>query len=667
MLNAIADTADFYRAEISSRLNPKRRSALGQFMTAAPIARFLASLFRCTDGDICLLDPGAGVGSLTAAFVERIFHQAKKPRSATLVCYEIEPLMIDYLRTTLRDATIQCEEAKIAAETHVCEQDFIHSHAGNHLFDRFDAGLAATGEYSHVIMNPPYKKISSTSSHRTALRQAGIETSNLYTGFMFLAAQKLRLGGEMVAIVPRSFCNGPYFKPFRKQYLSMMALRHIHVFEARNCAFKDDEVLQENIVIHAVKGAKPEKVTITTSRAGTFEWDADFRECITQDMTQRTVPYDTVVRRDDPEMFVNIATDGLEQKIAERIAQFKETLTGLGLDVSTGPVVDFRLKADLRAMPENGTAPLLYAAHFRSGGLVWPKQMTKPNAIKVSGSSRRWLWPNTGHFVITKRFTTKEERRRVVASLYGSELPGELIGFENHLNVFHENQKGMSEELARGLCVYLNSSLVDRYFRQFNGHTQVNATDLRSLRYPDRNTLVRMGTEAGNVDLTQQSIDRIIEGELKFMTNEDNPLQAQQKISEALEILKAFGMPRGQQNERSALTLLALLNLKPAGTWNEVEQPLIGITPIMDYTRENYGRDYAPNTRETFRRQAMHQFVEAGIAVYNPDQPNRPVNSPRACYQVSPEAFEVIKCFGTDSWQTALDSFTTSMEKGRFS
>lgn len=102
---------------------------------------------------------------------------------------------------------------QIAAETRVYEQDFIHSHEADSLFGIFDAEREKNGKYSHVIMNPPYKKIKSTSSHRAALRLAGIETSNLYTGFMYLAAQRLRSGGEMVAIVPRSFCNGPYFKP----------------------------------------------------------------------------------------------------------------------------------------------------------------------------------------------------------------------------------------------------------------------------------------------------------------------------------------------------------------------------------------------------------------------------------------------------------------------
>jgi len=295
---------------------------------------------------------------------------------------------------------------------------------------------------------------------------------------MYLAALRLRAGGEMVAIMPRSFCNGPYFKPFREQFFSMMGLRHVHVFEKRNSAFKGDEVLQENIILHAVKGAAPSKVTITTSRGGGFEFAPNSRDCVGEDMTQRIVDYQSVIRPSDPDSFVHIASNDLEQGIVDRMAHFTAALADLGMEISTGPVVDFRLRKDLRADPVKGTVPLLYAAHFQGGTLEWPKAMKKPNAIAVTEKSRRWLYPNEGHFVITRRFTSKEEKRRVVASIYASDLPGELVGFENHLNVFHANQKGGSRSLATGLSVYLNSSLVDRYFRQFNGHTQVNATDL---------------------------------------------------------------------------------------------------------------------------------------------------------------------------------------------
>ena len=108
------------------------------------------------------------------------------------------------------------------------------------------------------------------------------------------------------------------------------------------------------------------------------------------------------------------------------------------------------------------------------------------------------------------------------------------------------------------------------------------------------------------------------------------------RIDEAMRVLEDLDMPRGQRNERTALCLLALLDLPPNKAWKDASTPLMGITPIMDWVRKEYAKEYAPNTRETFRRQSMHQFVEAGIAVYNPDDPARPVNSPNAVYQIDP-------------------------------
>ena len=133
--------------------------------------------------------------------------------------------------------------------------------------------------------------------------------------------------------------------------------------------------------------------------------------------------------------------------------------------------------------------------------------MRKPNAIHVSEKSRKWLWENRGNYVVVRRFTSKEEQRRIVASVYESDLPGGLVGFENHLNVFHMNREGIPRNLAEGLALFLNCSLVDRYFRQFNGHTQVNATDLRWLRYPDRPTLEWLGRKYEGLWTCPDSVD----------------------------------------------------------------------------------------------------------------------------------------------------------------
>ena len=133
-------------------------------------------------------------------------------------------------------------------------------------------------------------------------------------------------------------------------------------------------------------------------------------------------------------------------------------------------------------------------------------------------------------------------------------------------------------------------------------------------------------------------------------------------IEAAHQIIIALGLPRAQQNERSALSLLALLNLTPGKAWADAEDRLVGITPIMDWAREHYGKEYAPNTRETFRRQTMHQFCDAGIALYNPDKPDRPVNSPKAVYQIEPAALALLRTFGTPAWHDSLTAYLAERE-----
>jgi hypothetical protein len=134
-------------------------------------------------------------------------------------------------------------------------------------------------------------------------------------------------------------------------------------------------------------------------------------------------------------------------------------------------------------------------------------------------------------------------------------------------------------------------------------------------------------------------------------------MSARKHVSNAEKIILSLGLPRGQQNERSALCLLSLLDLTPRKEWTQASDPLRGITPIMDWIRTHYKKNYAPNSRETFRRQTMHQFVQAGVALYNPDKPDRPVNSPAAVYQIAPQALTLIRSFGTSYWHKNLTAY----------
>ncbi len=133
--------------------------------------------------------------------------------------------------------------------------------------------------------------------------------------------------------------------------------------------------------------------------------------------------------------------------------------------------------------------------------------------------------------------------------------------------------------------------------------------------------------------------------------------EIEKRLTETREILTALGLPNEQRNERAALTLLALLDLSPSASWSSAKSPLIGVTPIMDFAAKNYGQKWAPNTRETIRRFTLHQFVQAGLAVPNPDKPGRPTNSPHFCYQIAQEALDLLRKFGSKSWNAALRKY----------
>lgn len=490
------DQVDIRRRDTSRKLDPVRRSALGQFMTPSSTARFMAGMFTpIRDSEVRLLDAGAGVGSLISAFVERCL--VTPPKSLQVTAWEVDSVMQAGLSATLAACRIAAESTGCRFDALVHDEDFIESAT---------AGLFAGKRrpFTHAILNPPYKKITGTSPHRKMLRRVGIETVNLYTAFVALALDMLAPGGELVAIVPRSFCNGPYYLPFRRYLFERAALRAMHIFESRGQAFREDGVLQENIIVHLVRGAAQDEVRITMSENDTFA-----------DLSEVKHPFQDIVKPNDIQSFIHIPTGGRQSALDASRLTF-QPLEGLGLKVSTGPVIDFRLREHLKNMPGHNTVPLLYPGHFSAARVCWPiPDFRKPNAILWNADTERWLFP-VGRYVVVRRLSSKEERRRIVASIVEpDDFSTEKIGFENHLNVFHIKREGLPEALAYGLAAWLNSTAVDEHFRRFNGHTQVNATDLRYLPYPPAAVIESLGAwYVQNLTASQQTLDQQIEAAL---------------------------------------------------------------------------------------------------------------------------------------------------------
>ncbi len=474
----------------------------GQFLTPNPVAEFMASLFEIHRSEVHLFDAGAGAGALSAALVGRLCREPRKPKRISLTAYEIDAAQIEPLQARLDGCRCVCERAGISFSATVLNEDFI---AAAVPVVRGDLFALESPRFNTAIINPPYRKIRSDSSTRPLLRSAGIEASNLYAGFVALITRLLNKGGELVAITPRSFCNGPYFKPFREDFLDVMSLRRLHIFESRSAAFSGDAVLQENIIFHAVKGTpKPKRVVISSS-------SGEHGGAV----TERAVHFREIVSPDDAEQFIHLPTDNQDTQARRAMGRLSTSLSALGVSVSTGRVVDFRAKDFLRQKPGHDTAPLIHPCHFNGGFVHWPREKTrKPNAIVSNEQTRKLLVP-AGVYVLVKRFTAKEERRRVVACIYDSHrIQAPLVGFENHLNYFHIAGRGLPMALAKGLAAFLNSTVVDVYFRQFNGHTQVNATDLRSLNYPTRTELERLGEKVSDAGISQQQLDGIVAEEL---------------------------------------------------------------------------------------------------------------------------------------------------------
>ncbi|MCC6798413.1 MAG: Eco57I restriction-modification methylase domain-containing protein [Candidatus Hydrogenedentes bacterium] len=455
----------------------------------------MAGLFSNGEGVCRLLDAGAGIGSLSAAFLERWRENGFGFRRVELDAFELDTELLSDLSQTLNE----CGRGRKFVGN-IYAEDFIHAAVESVSGELF---AKPTKSYTHAILNPPYKKINSNSAHRYALRRIGIETVNLYSAFVALAIAMVAPGGQVVAIIPRSFCNGPYYRPFREYIYAQGAIRRIHLFKSRNNAFKDDEVLQENVIILFERGACQGPMVISTSTDDSFA-----------DISLHTHPFNRIVFPDDPEKFIHVPTSP-ERNAIELLPAIRYSLADIGVKVSTGPVVDFRVKPYLREMPRPDTVPLLYPAHFFEEGIRWPiKGIKKPNALVRNAATEKWLYP-TGFYCVVRRFSSKEEKRRIVASVVDPRVfEGiSLLGLENHLNVFHDNKHGLPEALARGLTTFLNSTAVDEHFRRFNGHTQVNATDLKLIKYPSRDALIRIGEWAmlKSASLTQGQIDAELE------------------------------------------------------------------------------------------------------------------------------------------------------------
>ncbi len=498
----LLDVALNLQHQYEGRTSVERRKAKGQYFTPQEVCSFMAGLFSEPEGEhYRFLDPGAGVGSLSAALCKHL-SRSRHSLHIEAILFENDREVLPYLHRTMEHCRKELQRAGHRLTVSLHEHDFILDAAASlqrapGLFD----DQVRVGEVDAVIMNPPYFKLNKNSDYARVMEAVVHGQPNIYAFFLAAAAQMLRPEGELVAITPRSFCNGLYFRGFRHWFFDRMTLDHIHLFESRTDTFRD--VLQESIITRSHRlGRASARITISTSYGRNLQ----------ESMHERRLPAKDIVDSSTGDRVIRVPASDEDCAILEAVESWPDRFSDLNLRVSTGPVVTFRAREFLLHGLKDNAAPLLSTFNVKPFETVWPAAQKKhPDAFKVCPASMKLLLPSQ-NYVLLRRFSAKEERRRLTAScLIGASQPGPHVALENHLNYVYHAKRGLSLDEAYGLAALFNSALLDRYFRTISGNTQVNATELRTMPFPTLKTVAAIGRKVQALSsLDGRAVEQIV-------------------------------------------------------------------------------------------------------------------------------------------------------------
>jgi len=455
-----------------------------------------------------VLDPAAGAGILLCATVESLVHRGFHAK-IELVAYEVDPKLADILRDVLRELQFWCHDMSAEMTFTVICRDFILEHADalQNMGGLFPA-LPAADRFDIVISNPPYFKLNKADPRAQAAASVVHGQPNIYGLFMAVSAALLHQGGQLIFITPRSFASGPYFRAFRELFFAHVKPQLIHIFGSRKDAFSRDAVLQENVILKgvredhwsAIKALR--MITISTSQ-GTSDLATPSRRAVRLDAALDMTSRDKILR---------LSSSVSEDELVRLVDSWPGNLGAYGLQISTGPVVPFRatMLIDKSGNVPETHLPLLWMNHVRSMVVTWPLRSHKKEYIKNLDEAYPILVPNK-NYVLLRRFSAKEEERRLVAGPYlAAAHQVAMLGLENHLNYVYRPGGNLTVDETYGLAALFNSSLLDGYFRTTNGNTQVSATELRAMPLPALDVILEIGRRSKAIAGNTGAVDTLV-------------------------------------------------------------------------------------------------------------------------------------------------------------
>ena len=497
--------------------NPDDRKARGQYFTPPKLADFMAALAGIPDQEtVRILDPGAGSGVLACALCE-VLTESRTIKQIILDLYEVDKRLLPVLTQVTEYLTKSLAEKAVTLQVTIHPVDYILANTNAlSLSGLFDTDQPSN-LYDVVIANPPYFKLGKNTPQAKAASVIVHGQPNIYALFMAVATMQLRTGGSGVFLTPRSYLGGAYFQAFRKFFFSRMSPKQVHLFESRKKAFEKDGVLQENIVLCAQRIELSDTVDsiasiLISSSAGITDLPDRNVRCLPLSIITTNLAQGSVLR---------VPVTERDEGVLSLVDSWPSSFEKLGLQVSTGPVVAFRAEPYISAEEslDQQTVPLLWMQNIRPMQTTWPLPASrKSQYISALPESQHLLLP-VNNYVLLRRFSSKEEPRRLVAAPFLREhFPYKKIGIENHINYISRPSTELSRDEIFGITALLNSQFLDRYFRIVSGNTQVNATELRSMPLPDLDCICEIGRRVFH---TPEKLDEILAevAGLVFVTN----------------------------------------------------------------------------------------------------------------------------------------------------
>jgi adenine-specific DNA-methyltransferase len=495
------DIASLQSAFLSNKpLNARKN--LGQFFTGSVVSDYMASLVsKPKNKAVRVLDAGAGTGILTASTALRCLYLGCKTVHALL--YELDSEAVPNLEQTLKiiQNTFSHQRKTFTFEVR-CE---------NFVFARPDKDESIQG-FDVSVINPPYFKYNvKDSPYAKAVTDLYHGDPNIYASFMAIVMACMKDEGQVVTITPRSFTNGLYFKGFRSYLLTESALNLIHIFKHRDKVFKnnDSSVLQENIICRFIKGKDQEAVTVRSS-----DCDANINSA-----DEGRYPVELIIDPSNDLRIIRIPESAYEASILRQAEAFPTTFEDAGYFISTGRVVEHRTRQHItEGTNAPNTVPLYRPHNVTPLTATWTGDHKKDVSFLLNEGHEKHTMKN-GTFVLLKRFSSKDEKRRLVAGVHLESAHNcELIGFGNKANYIGLSGGKLAKTEAYGLAAIFNSSFMDKYFRCISGNTQVNATEIRVMKFPSRGQVKEIGKQAQKLKAAKTNkIDLIVNPVLGVM------------------------------------------------------------------------------------------------------------------------------------------------------